>query len=67
MQDFVAYLAAQQRTAAFAQEALPSSPVRPDHRDRPLSRRASVALRWLPDQLDTANDTVFQAVASSRC
>ena len=51
MMDDLAYLIAQRRTADRAREALPGSPLLPDH-VRPLRRRLSVALRRLADRLE---------------
>ena len=66
MIDDLAYLIAQQRTAARAREALPGSPVLPDDQNKTLRHRGSVVLRRLADWLEPRPPAGATAVAECR-
>ena len=72
MLNYVAYLAAQERTATHAREALPTSPVEPLMLESGVAQpnrvrqRAGAALRRIADRLDPAFDGSV-TLATDRC
>lgn len=52
MLDFTIYQSAKQHMEKHANEALPTSPVRPDAHRRTFRHRVSIALHRLAEQLD---------------
>lgn len=63
---FIVYSIARQRTADEARAALPTSPVRPDHRTTSPRQRASVTLRRIADRLESASNRTAPTMADCR-